>query len=126
MAWKDKAKQDEYWDRVKGKYNTSFKVKYASDPVFRSMVLDRCREWRKNNPETYKETSRKQSSKRLKLRFEIFKRDKFACQYCGRTAPSVVLEIDHVVPKSKGGLNCASNYKTACRECNNGKRDFLL
>ena len=36
------------------------------------------------------------------LRFEVFKRDSFTCQYCGRSAPEVVLEVDHIVPVSKG------------------------
>lgn len=39
------------------------------------------------------------------LRFEVFKRDSFTCQYCGRSAPEVVLEVDHIVPVSKGGTN---------------------
>ena len=38
-----------------------------------------------------------------KLRFEIFKRDKFTCQYCGKMAPDVVLEVDHIKPVCKGG-----------------------
>ena len=45
-----------------------------------------------------------------KLRFEVFKRDQFKCQYCGVAAPDVVLHIDHINPVSKGG----DNEKTAC------------
>jgi 5-methylcytosine-specific restriction endonuclease McrA len=33
-----------------------------------------------------------------KLRFEVFKRDNFTCQYCGRETPEVILEADHVIP----------------------------
>jgi len=66
------------------------------------------------------------SERRLKLRFEIFRRDAFTCQYCGRKAPDVILHIDHIYPKSKGGLNNAGNYNTACIECNLGKGDSLL
>jgi len=36
-----------------------------------------------------------------KLRFEVYKRDKFTCQYCGRKAPDVILEIDHINPVAK-------------------------
>ena len=61
-----------------------------------------------------------------KLRFEIFKRDKFTCQYCGRMSPDVVLEIDHINPVSKGGENDIMNLVTACYDCNRGKRDVLL
>jgi hypothetical protein len=56
-----------------------------------------------------------------KQRFEVFKRDLFRCQYCGRTPPEVVLEVDHINPKSKGGKGNLDNYITACFECNRGK-----
>lgn len=65
-------------------------------------------------------------NKRLKLRFQIFERDGFACVYCGRRAPEATLEIDHIKPKSKGGSNHPENYATACRECNVGKGDAIL
>lgn len=56
-----------------------------------------------------------------KMRFEVFKRDKFTCQYCGRMAPDVVLEIDHINPVSNGGENDLLNLVTSCMECNRGK-----
>lgn len=49
-----------------------------------------------------------------KLRFEIFKRDGFACQYCGATPPGALLEIDHIHPVSSGGSNESDNLITAC------------
>jgi hypothetical protein len=55
------------------------------------------------------------------IRFEVFKRDKFTCQYCGRSAPEVILEVDHIKPVSKGGKNDILNLITACRDCNRGK-----
>lgn len=61
-----------------------------------------------------------------KIRFEVFKRDKFTCQYCGRKAPDVVLNIDHLEPVAKGGNNEIINLITSCFECNNGKRDNKL
>lgn len=56
-----------------------------------------------------------------KIRFEVFKRDKFTCQYCGRKAPDVVLEVDHINPVSKGGKNDLLNLVTSCMDCNRGK-----
>lgn len=56
-----------------------------------------------------------------KTRFEVFKRDQFTCQYCGMKAPEVVLEVDHIHPKSKGGKNDLLNLITSCAACNNGK-----
>jgi len=58
---------------------------------------------------------------RKSIRFEIFKRDQFQCQYCGRKPPIVVLEIDHIIPVSKGGDDLQENLITACEECNRGK-----
>lgn len=56
-----------------------------------------------------------------KVRFEIFKRDSFTCQYCGRMAPDVVLEVDHINPVANGGDNDIMNLITSCAECNRGK-----
>lgn len=56
-----------------------------------------------------------------KLRYNVLRRDGFTCQYCGRTADERQLEIDHIVPVSKGGTNDIGNLQTACKECNRGK-----
>jgi hypothetical protein len=61
-----------------------------------------------------------------RLRFEVFKRDLFACQYCGRKAPDVVLNADHIHPVAAGGTNDLMNLVTSCRDCNSGKSDRLL
>ena len=58
---------------------------------------------------------------RNRTRFDVFKRDGFACQYCGRSPPEVLLEIDHIIPVREGGGNDAANLLTACFECNRGK-----
>lgn len=56
-----------------------------------------------------------------KTRFEVFKRDNFACQYCGATAPDVVLHVDHINPVAGGGDNDILNLITSCQPCNAGK-----
>ncbi len=56
-----------------------------------------------------------------RLRFEVFKRDSFRCKYCGRTSEEVPLEVDHIVPRIKGGKSEIDNLVTACRDCNRGK-----
>ena len=62
-----------------------------------------------------------------KLRFEIFRRDNFACRYCGKSAmDGAVLEPDHVVPRARGGEDVATNLVTACEGCNSGKSDTPL
>ena len=51
-------------------------------------------------------------------RFNVFLRDRFTCQYCGRPHPSHELTFDHVVPRSRGGTTVWSNVVTACGGCN--------
>ena len=60
------------------------------------------------------------------LRFEVFKRDSFKCQYCGAAAPQVLLHVDHIVAVAKGGSNELMNLITSCDSCNLGKRDKPL
>lgn len=56
-----------------------------------------------------------------KIRFDVFKRDMFCCQYCGKTPPMVILEVDHIIPVSKNGKDEIDNLITACFDCNRGK-----
>lgn len=56
-----------------------------------------------------------------KKRFEVFKRDSFKCQYCGKSSPEVTLQVDHINPVAKGGTNDIMNLVTSCAECNLGK-----
>lgn len=60
------------------------------------------------------------------LRFEIFARDAFTCQYCGLRPPDVVLEVDHIHPVSKGGGDDTLNLITSCFDCNRGKRAKVI
>lgn len=83
---------------------------------------------RKYNNKTYnKNYSKSKTSKRTPIskskRFKVLKRDNYTCQYCGRSAPEVKLEIDHQKPVSKGGTNDINNLVTSCRSCNRGKSD---
>ncbi len=52
----------------------------------------------------------------------VFARDNHRCQYCGATAEN----IDHVVPRSKGGSHTWENVVASCRPCNMRKEDHLL
>ena len=55
-------------------------------------------------------------------RRSVFARDGHRCQYCGSAAEN----IDHVVPRSRGGTHTWENVVAACRPCNNRKQDHLL
>jgi 5-methylcytosine-specific restriction endonuclease McrA len=61
---------------------------------------------------------------RLKLpcsRRGVLARDRDTCQYCGVQPGRANLTIDHVLPRSQGGLTVWDNVVTACRECNRKK-----
>jgi len=51
-------------------------------------------------------------------RRNIFERDKNTCQYCGRRAPRSELTLDHVIPRSRGGVDSWENLVLACMKCN--------
>lgn len=57
------------------------------------------------------------------VRIRVMKRDRFTCTYCGITGADAELEVDHIIPVSKGGSHHMSNLTTACRKCNQKKSD---
>ena len=59
-------------------------------------------------------------------RRNLFKRDRFMCQYCGRKPKPDELTIDHVVPRSRGGGSSWENCVLACTRCNHAKADRAL
>jgi 5-methylcytosine-specific restriction endonuclease McrA len=56
-------------------------------------------------------------------RRNIFKRDRYTCQYCGQQPGSDQLTIDHVVPRAQGGQSRWDNCVLACLACNHRKAD---
>lgn len=63
----------------------------------------------------------------LGLRFQVLKRDSFKCCICGRS-PSTIggleLQVDHIIPWSKGGETTIDNLQTLCSDCNLGKSNL--
>ncbi|OQX25983.1 MAG: hypothetical protein BWK80_12795 [Desulfobacteraceae bacterium IS3] len=55
--------------------------------------------------------------------WEVLARDKWKCLSCGRTAreDGILLEVDHIIPRSKGGTDDIGNLQTLCKKCNIGK-----
>lgn len=51
-------------------------------------------------------------------RRNIFARDNNQCQYCGKKYPTTELSLDHIMPRSQGGLNTWENIVCACVNCN--------
>lgn len=63
-----------------------------------------------------------------KLRDHIKNRDNFTCCNCGNsthTEPNLLLEIDHIIPVSKGGCTVEENLQTLCWKCNRAKSNKI-
>ena len=64
--------------------------------------------------------------KELKLtRKNVFERDKYQCQYCGKRLPSEELNLDHVIPRHYGGKTTWENIVCSCVKCNSRKANRL-
>ena len=64
-----------------------------------------------------------------KLRDYIKNRDNYTCCNCGNSTylePNLLLEIDHIIPVSKGGLTVVDNLQTLCWKCNRAKSDKIV
>ncbi len=59
-------------------------------------------------------------------RKNILLRDRNTCQYCGQIISSSELTLDHVVPRSRGGLSTGENLVACCHPCNRRKGNHLL
>lgn len=59
-------------------------------------------------------------------KFLVLHRDEFTCRYCGARPGSELLEVDHLVPRSRGGLDSVDNLVSACRTCNGRKSDSIV
>lgn len=63
-----------------------------------------------------------------KLRQEILERDNYTCKICGNSTykePNLLLEVDHIIPVSKGGKTVRENLQTLCWKCNRTKSDKI-
>ncbi len=97
-------------------------VKAANDvPPDRSAVSDAANV----SPE---EAYRERKLLTTRLRWRILERDRFRCSACGVDATSsngVRIDVDHIVPVSKGGKTTPANLRTLCSDCNNGKGNLI-
>jgi diadenosine tetraphosphate (Ap4A) HIT family hydrolase/5-methylcytosine-specific restriction endonuclease McrA len=57
------------------------------------------------------------------LRYEVLKNAKFRCELCGVPADKRALEVDHIIPRNRGGQDELSNLQALCYSCNAMKRD---
>jgi 5-methylcytosine-specific restriction enzyme A len=62
----------------------------------------------------------------LSVRLDVLTRDGYKCVYCGRSSQQIDLEIDHIIPYSKGGSNKIDNLQSLCFDCNRGKGSRII
>lgn len=58
-------------------------------------------------------------------RENLFERDHYKCQYCGKQMEASLLNMDHVIPRDQGGKTSWENIVTACIQCNSKKANRL-
>lgn len=77
----------------------------------------------------YESSRRTPRNPSWRLRFLVMRRDGFKCCICGRNPAAshgLVLELDHIIPWSKGGETVMDNLQTLCQEDNGGKSDLPM
>ena len=104
------------------------KSTYATDYVFNSQTISVL--YSQIEEFLYKRSNQKiqRSLMTPELRQQILRRDNWTCQRCGNSIykePNLLLEIDHIIPISKGGKTIPSNLQTLCWKCNRSKSDSI-
>ena len=101
---------------------------FSTDYVFNSQTIDVL--YSQVEEYLYKRSSQKIQRALMTpdLRQLILKRDNWTCQQCGNSIykePNLLLEVDHIIPISKGGKTVPSNLQTLCWKCNRSKSDNM-
>ena len=94
----------------------------------RDALLKLCREkldsFRlKRGDEVFAHRSRHRTAISGSIRYRVFTRAKGRCECCGAHEHQAALEVDHIIPKNRGGSDDISNFQALCFRCNAGKRD---
>ena len=120
MVWSDTARVVDPSDYQLYDWNDWASLVPTEDQAFVQAVSQRIRV-----PEvvTLTEFNRLPSTTVAFSRRNIFKRDRMACQYCGKRLKSDEATIDHVTPRSHGGGSTWENCVLACVRCNHSKAD---
>lgn len=108
----------------KGRNRYGNYFKYASNQIPNYLIQVEKEEEEKS----YRQNQIKKERAKMtpSLRYQILKRDNFTCQICGsRVSDGVKLEVDHIIPVSKGGKTVPSNLQVLCDRCNRGKSNKL-
>ena len=135
--------QNELFDNLKNKNNPEFKVviyiNYSSRKgrvkkkkyqfYYKDQFYNKMQEYLKLKEEKklYEISSRVERSKMSEsMRYDVLKRDGFRCKICGASSKDGAnLQVDHIIPVSKGGKTEMNNLQTLCSRCNIGKSNKM-
>jgi len=110
------------------------KTKYSFTNEYKNLNNDEAKElielcdskinqYLKTRLDTYDHRRRNYNNLSGSLRYKIIKRSGGRCEACGIPSDKMAIDVDHIVPKNKGGSNDESNLQALCYKCNRQKRD---
>lgn len=116
-----------YYSKMNGTiYNKKSRTFEADDILYLSKKINDKKGSFFNNYEIWTSISKVERGKvSNKMRFSIYERDGYRCRNCGISSKYASLEIDHIIPISKGGKSTYNNLQTLCHRCNAMKGDSI-
>lgn len=100
-------------------YNKKSEIFSADDILFLNKRLNDKNGYFYNDREIWDALCRVERGKvSNKMRFSVYQRDGYRCRKCGISSRYAQLEVDHIVPISKGGKSTYDNLQTLCHKCN--------
>ena len=100
-------------------YNKKSEIFSANDILFLNKRLNDKNGYFYNDREIWDALCRVERGKvSNKMRFSVYQRDGYRCRKCGISCRYAQLEVDHIVPISKGGKSTYDNLQTLCHKCN--------
>ena len=125
LGFKDIDLKDSYFPKLTFRYRShQGRVNKAYDFIFNIENLNDLIEYLSKKIKFKKSVAGQRALMTPKLRDEIKARDNNTCQICGlstKDEPNLLLEIDHIIPLSKGGMTTEDNLQTLCWKCNRSK-----
>ena len=107
---------------------------YKKHPNYRKRYKNSVKKWREKNMDRVLFLNAKRRARKKEAignftlgEWELLKKQYgYCCPACGRDEPKIKLEIDHIIPLSKGGSNYIENIQPLCGSCNSKKHDKII
>lgn len=113
-------------EQDKTKYSFTDEYKNLNDDEAKELIElcdNKINQYLETRLDTYDHRRRNQDNLSGSIRYKIIKRSGGRCEACGISSDEMAIDVDHIVPKNKGGSNDESNLQALCYKCNRQKRD---